>query len=78
MNPLYSSLEVEKVEELRHQIFVACQTFEAQIRDPRTHRAFAAFLARLPRESRVAQARFKRRLRTAAARMQEVQRTTKR
>lgn len=78
MNPFHDSPEVAKVEKLRRQIFMALRIFEAQLRDPRTHRDFAAFLARLPRESRAAQARFKRRLRTAAARMQEVQRTTKR
>ena len=41
-------------------------------------RTVSAIPVRLSREFRASQARFKRRLRTAAARMQEVQRTTKR
>ena len=77
MNPFHDSPEVAKVEKLRRQIFMALRILEAQLRDPRTHRDFAAFLARLPRESRAARAGLKRRLRTVAALVQEMQRTTK-
>ena len=77
MKPLYHNPEIEKVEKLRHQLFVASQILEAHLRDPRTHRAFATAPVRLAHGFRMAQAGFKRNLRTVAALVQATERSMK-
>lgn len=77
MKPIYYNPEIEKVEKLQRHLFMASQIIEAHLRDPRTHRAFATAPVRLAHGFRVAQARFKRNLRTTAALVQAAERSMK-
>ena len=74
--PLYHNKDIERVEETQRRFRHTLQIVEAQL--PQMRRTVSAIPVRLSREFRASRAGLKRRLRTAVALVQEMQRTTKR